>query len=55
MRLTAREIGMTRPRPWRKTMLAVHAKVLKAPDAARPHDARLTLVRKPPGNAELPS
>jgi hypothetical protein len=38
-----------------KTMLAVHAEVLKAPDPARPDEVRLTLVRKPPGNAALPS
>ena len=38
-----------------KMMMAVHAEVLRAPDAARPDEVRLTLVRKPPGNAELPS
>lgn len=38
-----------------KTMMAVHAEVLKAPDAASPDEVRLTMVRKPPGNAELPS
>lgn len=38
-----------------KTMMVVHAEVLKAPDAPRPDEVRLTLTRKPPGNGELPS
>lgn len=38
-----------------KTMMVVHAEVLKEPDAARPDEVRLTLTRKPPGNGELPS
>lgn len=38
-----------------KTMMVVHAEVLKAPDAARPDEVRLTLTRRPPGSGELPT
>lgn len=38
-----------------KTMMVVHAEVLKDADKARPDQVRLTLVRRPPGNAELPA
>lgn len=38
-----------------KTMMVVHAEVLKEADKASPDQVRLTLVRKPPGNAELPA
>jgi hypothetical protein len=36
-------------------MMVVHAEVLKEADKDRPDQVRLTLVRKPPGNAELPA
>jgi hypothetical protein len=36
-----------------KTMMALHAEVLKSPGVEKAHKVRLTLVRKPPGNAEL--
>ena len=38
-----------------KTMMAVHAEVVRAVGAEKPGEVRLTLIRKPPGNAELPS
>jgi hypothetical protein len=38
-----------------KTMMAIHAEVIKTAGAERPDQVRLTLTRKPPGNAELPS
>jgi hypothetical protein len=37
-----------------KTMMVVHAEVLKDTGKEKPDQVRLTLVRKPPGNAELP-
>ena len=38
-----------------KTMMAVHAEVISSPGAEKPDQVRLTLTRKPPGNAELPT
>ena len=38
-----------------KTMMVVHAEVLKDTGKEKPDQVRLTLVRKPPGNAELPA
>jgi hypothetical protein len=38
-----------------KTMMVVHAEVLKDTGKEKPDRVRLTLVRKPPGNAELPA
>jgi hypothetical protein len=38
-----------------KTMMVVHAEVLKQQDKEKPDQVRLMLVRKPPGNAELPA
>lgn len=38
-----------------KTMMALHAEILRAADAAKPNEGRLTLVRRPPDNAESPS
>jgi hypothetical protein len=37
-----------------KTMMVVHAEVMKNAGKERPDQVRLILVRKPPGNAELP-
>ena len=38
-----------------KTMMVLHAEVLKHSGTEKPDQVRLTLVRKPPGNAELPA
>jgi hypothetical protein len=38
-----------------KTMMVVHTEVLKETRKEKPDQVRLTLVRKPPGNAELPA
>lgn len=38
-----------------KTMMLLHAEVLKDAGTEKPDQVRLTLVRKPPGNAELPA
>lgn len=38
-----------------KTMMVVHAEVLTEKGNDKPDQVRLTLVRKPPGNAELPA
>lgn len=38
-----------------KTMMVVHAEVMKETGKAKPDQVRLTLVREPPGNAELPA
>ena len=38
-----------------KTMMVLHAEVLKDPDTEKPDQVRLTLVSKPPGNGELPA
>lgn len=38
-----------------KTMMAIHAEVVRSAGAEKHDHVRLTLTRKPPGNAELPS
>lgn len=38
-----------------KTMMAVHAEVIRRGGTDEPDQVRLTLIRKPPGNAELAS
>jgi hypothetical protein len=38
-----------------KTMMVVHAEVLKEKGKDKPNQVCLTLVRRPPGNAELPA
>jgi len=38
-----------------KTMMVVHAEVVKRTGMEKPDQVRLTLTRKPPGNAELPA
>jgi hypothetical protein len=38
-----------------KTIMVVHAEVIQRASTDRPDEVRLTVTRKPPGNAELPS
>lgn len=38
-----------------RTMIVVHAEVIKRAGTDKPDEVRLTLTRKPPGNAKLPA
>lgn len=38
-----------------RTMMVVHAEVIKRAGTDKPEEVRLTLTRKPPGNVELRS